>query len=128
MEGGRAAQSLKWQRPQTVAAAVKRPGVERVEARLLSPAEVRAWLDAASGSRYHPLLVLLSATGVRRGEALALRWEDLDLDGGLLWVRMIAAKKEMLWWGFRPSRPATELRRLEEARQACRRPTTPVRF
>jgi integrase len=30
---------------------------------------------------------LLAATGVRRGEALALRWRDVDLDAGRLQVR-----------------------------------------
>ena len=30
---------------------------------------------------------LLAATGMRRGEALALRWRDVDLDAGRLQVR-----------------------------------------
>ena len=30
---------------------------------------------------------LLAATGMRRGEALALRWRDVDLDAGRLAVR-----------------------------------------
>ncbi|MRX42354.1 tyrosine-type recombinase/integrase [Agromyces kandeliae] len=70
-----------------VAALVKRPGVERVEARSLSPEHVRAVLDAAKGSRYEPLLSLLASTGMRRGEALALRWDDVDLDAAVLRVR-----------------------------------------
>ena len=32
--------------------------------------------------RYHPVLVLIAATGLRRGEALALRWEHIDFDRG----------------------------------------------
>ncbi len=75
-----------------VAAAVKRPGVERAEARFLSPAEVGRLLAAAQPSRYHALLVLLSATALRRGEALALRWDDLDLQTGLLRVRGTLAR------------------------------------
>lgn len=31
---------------------------------------------------YHPLWVVLSTTGLRRGEALGLRWSDVDLDTG----------------------------------------------
>jgi integrase len=36
--------------------------------------------------RYYPLWVLLATTGLRRGEALGLRWSDLDLDAGVLSV------------------------------------------
>lgn len=53
------------------------------EAAYLTPAQVRALLRAAEGSRYHPLLVLLVNTGLRRGEALALRWADMPTDAEL---------------------------------------------
>jgi integrase len=42
--------------------------------------------SAASGDRLHPLWVLLATTGMRRGEALGLRWSDIDLDTGRLRV------------------------------------------
>lgn len=69
------------------AAIIRRPGVERTEARHLSPAEVRNLFSAAESSRYHRALVLIAATGMRRGECLALRWEDVDHDAGVLRVR-----------------------------------------
>lgn len=69
------------------AAKIQRPGVPRVESRALSPAEVGKLLEAAKDSRYLPILRLLVATGMRRGEALALRWPDVDLTGGSLRVR-----------------------------------------
>ena len=53
----------------------------------LSIAEVASLLEATKKSRYAPLLRLLVATGLRRGEALALRWSDVDLTNGLLRVR-----------------------------------------
>lgn len=31
--------------------------------------------------------MLIAGTGMRRGEALALRWSDVDLNAGLLMVR-----------------------------------------
>lgn len=68
------------------AAAVKRPGVERGEAKHLDQAAVTAVLAAAQGSRYHPALVLIAATGLRRGEVLALAWDRVDLDAGTLKV------------------------------------------
>jgi integrase len=42
--------------------------------------------SAASGDRLHPLWVLLATTGMRRGEALGLRWSDVDLEAGRLRV------------------------------------------
>jgi integrase len=40
---------------------------------------VAAFLDATVDDRLGPLWVLLAETGMRRGEALALRWSDVDL-------------------------------------------------
>ena len=62
------------------AALVKRPGIERREAKHLDDADVTAVLRAAQASRYHPVLVLIAATGLRKGEALALRWDRVDID------------------------------------------------
>lgn len=69
------------------AAVVRRPGVARTEARHLSAAEVVALLEAASTSRHHTALALIAATGLRRGEALGLRWGDVDLPAATLTVR-----------------------------------------
>jgi integrase len=46
-------------------------------------------LKAAEVSRYHPALVLIAATGLRKGEALALSWDKsiVNLDEGWLKVR-----------------------------------------
>jgi integrase len=68
------------------AAAVKRPGVERTEARHLDKSAVAQVLAAAGDSRYHPALVLIAASGLRRGEVLALAWERVDLDAATLKV------------------------------------------
>jgi integrase len=38
------------------------------------------------GDRWAPLWVLAAGTGMRRGELLALRWSDVDLDAGVLAV------------------------------------------
>ena len=61
---------------------VRRPRVARTEARHLSPDEVAAVLANAEGLRYRNVLVLIAATGLRRGEALALRWEHVDFTDG----------------------------------------------
>jgi integrase len=46
--------------------------------------EVRALLEAskALGSRVHAFVAVIASTGMRRGEACALRWGDIDLEAG----------------------------------------------
>ncbi|HVD18697.1 MAG TPA: tyrosine-type recombinase/integrase, partial [Propionibacteriaceae bacterium] len=44
--------------------------------------QVRAFLDHTAEHRLHAAFVLLATTGMRRGEALGLRWSDVDLTAG----------------------------------------------
>ncbi|MEJ7634304.1 MAG: site-specific integrase [Aeromicrobium sp.] len=60
---------------------VKQPTVIKGEARHLSSTEVKALLLAAKDRRAHRLLTLIATLGLRKGEALALRWDDLTLTG-----------------------------------------------
>jgi integrase len=69
------------------AAAVRRPGVERKDAPHLTAEQAQALLEAIKGDRLECLFRVMLATGLRRGEALALHWSDVDLDAGLLRVR-----------------------------------------
>jgi integrase len=73
-------------------AAVKRPRVTRHEAVYLTPDQVRAVHPAAQSTRFAPLFELLVNTGLRRGEALALQWSDVDLETGNLRVRGTLAR------------------------------------
>ncbi len=70
-----------------VAAAVKRPSEERHDAAYLNRDQVNALLTAARTTRLRALYVLMLGTGLRRGEALALRWSDIDFARGVLRVR-----------------------------------------
>ncbi|MEY9853834.1 integrase [Leifsonia sp. EB41] len=74
------------------AAALRRPKVEHHEAAYLNPNEVRHLLDAATGSPARPVFELLLHTGLRRGEALALRWEDIDFTARTIRVRGTLAR------------------------------------
>jgi integrase len=58
---------------------------EKVEP--LTVPEARALLRAARSHRLYALYAVALSIGLRRGEALGLRWSDLDLDDGLLHVR-----------------------------------------
>ena len=61
---------------------VRRPKASSAEARSLTIDEVTAFLAGAEGLRYAGALRLILGTGLRRGEALALRWSDVKLDRG----------------------------------------------
>jgi integrase len=68
---------------------LKRGRSREKPARVLQPEEVRRLLEALDVLRT-PLalaLRLMLACGLRRGEALALTWEDVDLERGLVHVR-----------------------------------------
>ncbi len=54
--------------------------------RFLTTAEAQAVLKAAQAERLEALYVLAINVGLRIGEALALRWQDVDLDAGRLSV------------------------------------------
>src|SRR4029453_17890419 len=47
---------------------------------IFPPEQVRPLLLGGKPSRYAPLFELLVNTGLRRGEALALHWSEIDFD------------------------------------------------
>lgn len=74
-------------------AGVARPRVPRPQRRTWTREEARRVLAAAAGDRLEALLSLLLSTGLRIGEALALRWADVDLQAGRL--RVVRAETEV---------------------------------
>ncbi len=62
----------------------KPPVAERLEHETWTSDDVIEFFAGIEHERVYPLFVLLVTTGMRRGEALGLRWRDLDLDGGEL--------------------------------------------
>jgi integrase len=73
--------------PRNVTEAVRAPRPAKKEVRPLSPDQSRTFLEAARGDRYEALYVLAVTAGLREGELLGLKWEDIDLDVGSLAVR-----------------------------------------
>jgi integrase len=57
------------------------------EMKTWSAQQVRAFLEATKDDRLYPLWRLFCLTGMRRGEVLGVRWEDIDLEARRLSVR-----------------------------------------
>ncbi|THA37123.1 site-specific integrase [Streptomyces sp. A1547] len=65
----------------------KAPKTGEYEAEPYTVKEVQQLLKAAGQQRNSARWAVALALGLRQGEALALKWEDVDLDGGFLVVR-----------------------------------------
>ncbi len=58
------------------------------EMMVLSVIEVHRFLEVVRDDRFYALYVLALSTGMREGELLALRWQDVDLSRRIAQVRM----------------------------------------
>ena len=70
-----------------VAKAVRPSRLSRTERRSLTPAEAGTLLSHLKGDRLEAVFIVALSTGLRRGEVLGLRWQDVDLEGRVLFVR-----------------------------------------
>ena len=68
------------------AADVKAPRPTPKEMHPLYEEEARTFLETTRGDPFEALYVLALTTGLRRGEHLGLRWDDVDLERGTLRV------------------------------------------
>jgi len=68
------------------------------EMRTWSKEQLRAFLGAIKDERLSPLWHTIAMTGMRRGEAIGLRWSDVDLEAGRLAVRraLIPSGREVI--------------------------------
>ena len=62
------------------------PRVMRTEMKVLDEAQAADMLRAAKGTSLYMALLLAVGTGMRKGELLAARWSDVDLEAGTLAV------------------------------------------
>jgi integrase len=75
--------------PRNATESVKPPQPSREEMRPLAPEQAKLLLQVAheAGDRLEALYVLAIHTGLRQGELLGLKWDDVDLEDGSLQVR-----------------------------------------
>lgn len=88
------------------------PRDSQPEMRTWTREEVRRFLATAAGDSLGAMWRLFVMTGMRRGEVLALRREDLDLDGGFLMVRR-SLVRGLDGWTTNPPKTARGRRRVD---------------
>ena len=126
---GAFAEAVRWGLlSRNVVALARPPRKVHVEVVALTVEQARALLAAAAGTRFEVLFILALKTGMRRGELLALRWKDVDLDKEVLQVRgtlrrtreglkigtpkTVASRRRVVlsprrWWRFAVTRHAS---------------------
>jgi integrase len=67
--------------------------------------QTRTFLRRAARHRLNALYMLIAYHGLRRGEAVGLRWEDLDLDGATATIRWQLVQ---VGWDVVPGAPKTD--------------------
>jgi integrase len=77
-----------------VCALVDAPSIQRTEVQPLSAIEARQLIGTAGRSRNAARWTVALALGLRQGEALGLRWADIDLDAGTLTVRRALQRQQ----------------------------------
>ncbi len=113
---------------------VRMPRVEQKRMEVLSREDVRKVLSV-TGTRDRALVLTLIDSGLRRGEALALDWDDVDLRTGAVYVRRgkggkarvtyVGAKTRralLRWGGGQPEEDSSARARSQTAppRRNCR--------
>lgn len=68
------------------------PKIEHKEMKTISAGQLGAFLREAKESGVYEMYYLDLATGLRRGELLGLKWEDIDLENGIIHVRRQVAR------------------------------------
>jgi integrase len=91
-------QAVRWSMiPRNVCEGVDAPQVRREEMRPLNAEQARGLLRSASGERLEAFYVMAVHTGMRPGELLGLRWEDVTLsdEGGTLQLNRALSDGEL---------------------------------
>jgi integrase len=75
------AQGVRWDLlPRNVCAVTEPPRVTYKPGKTWTADDAQRFLAASDADTYHPLWLVALTTGLRRGELLGVRWQDLDLN------------------------------------------------
>lgn len=86
------------------------PRREDFEGQTLTVEQSRKLLEAARGLRLEALFVLALATGMRRGEIMGLKWQDINFGKGELQIRRVLSRipSKLPGQGFEEAEPKTQ--------------------
>lgn len=89
---------------------VSPPRIQKFEIQPLTVEQVRKLLEATHGHPMEAMFKLALATGMRRGELMGLKWQDINLAAGTLQIRRILTRvpSKMPGKGFVESEPKTQ--------------------
>jgi integrase len=80
--------AVRWGRlSRNVAELVDGPGRRSAEVKTWESEDLRTFIEHVRDDRLQACFLLAATTGMRRGELLGLRWEDVDLTAGVATVR-----------------------------------------
>ena len=101
-------QAVKWklirQNPAT-ADTVDLPKYSKPEMKVFTPAQAARFMEAAIYSPHKTLFSLLLSSGMRPGEALGLKWGDVDMKKGRVHVQRALSKTSTGWALREPKTP-----------------------
>jgi integrase len=118
--------AIRWELlSRNVAALAEPPKQHKEEVRPLTPEQVRSLFTVVKDDRLEGLYVVTGTLGLRRGEAVGLRWVDVDFDRGEIAIRkqvqLVGGKPQLVDLKTQKSRrtlPMTaEVRRVLERRR-----------
>jgi len=89
-----------------VSGLVKKPRIVKHKIHPLTEEQVRTLLDAVKGDVLEGIITVTLVTGLRRGEVLGLKWEDIDLENKYLYVRRSVGRAYK--YGIIESEPKTK--------------------
>lgn len=107
------------------------PKPKKVSANVLTPAEAEDYLDAAERLGHLPMFLLALTAGLRQGELIALKWNDLDVKERTLTIaeKRSVERRELVEYGDETrtislTEEVVELLCLEHAKH----PSSPLMF
>ncbi len=80
--------------------------VRKRKAQFLTKEQALQLLKALQGQQLEALVSLALATGMRRGELLALRWSEVDMENGSIWVQRTVDR--LPGYGYHESEPKSD--------------------